>query len=204
MPPVFASGDQMNDSSETKKIEVNSDGWPIFEVWKTYEDIAMHFNELLMRVRTQGLAAVAALATIIGIFAKSGADTRASWEFVAFAFAILALLWIAIWILDFFYYNRLLVGAVVALLELENKSASYLRVQHLNLSTKVENAVAGELPPLDRKTARKLARGRRGFYALVFLTLLAGFAYSSVQIATAPVAPKNDVPKIEAPNLPNV
>jgi hypothetical protein len=38
-------------------------GWPVFEVWTKYEDIAMHFNDLLIRLRTQALGAIAALGT---------------------------------------------------------------------------------------------------------------------------------------------
>ena len=39
--------------------------WPLFEVWVKYEEITMHFNDLLIKLRTQALAAVAALATIV-------------------------------------------------------------------------------------------------------------------------------------------
>jgi hypothetical protein len=42
-------------------------GWPVFKVWQKYEDIAMHFNDLLIRLRTQALGAIAALTTIIGV-----------------------------------------------------------------------------------------------------------------------------------------
>src|SRR5687767_14927834 len=124
----------MADPSIEKK-EAGEEGWPVFEVWDKYEEITMHFNDLLMKLRTQALAAVAALATIVGIFAKAGADALTSWLMVAFAFAILIIFWIAIWLIDFLYYNRLLIGAVASLLELEANSKSRLRIRHLDIST---------------------------------------------------------------------
>jgi hypothetical protein len=62
------------DAGWDRTADHNEEGWPVFEVWKKYEEITMHFNDLLMRLRTQALAAVAALATIVGIFSKAGAD----------------------------------------------------------------------------------------------------------------------------------
>lgn len=84
-----------------KQCDTGPKGWPAFELWKEYEAIAMHFNDLLIRLRTQALAAIAALVTIIGIFAKSNAKAYTSWELVSFAFAILSVFWLAIWIIDF-------------------------------------------------------------------------------------------------------
>lgn len=96
----------------------------------------MHFNDLLIKLRTQALAAVAALTTIVGIFAKSEANTKTNWEMIAFALAILIVFWIAIWILDFCYYNRLLLGAAEALFNLENASKDKLRIDRIEISTK--------------------------------------------------------------------
>src|SRR5262245_27777794 len=117
-------------------------GWEIRELWKEYEAVAMHFNDLLMRIRTQALGGVAALATLTGIFANPGmGDMRANWEVAMFMFAGLALLWIAIWVLDFMYYNKLLLGAVVALLELEEESKTKTHIMPIQLSTIVEAIV---------------------------------------------------------------
>jgi hypothetical protein len=46
-------------------------GWPLKEVWKDYEEIAMHFNDLLIKLRTQALGGVAALSALVGIFGKT-------------------------------------------------------------------------------------------------------------------------------------
>jgi hypothetical protein len=102
-------------------------GWPIRELWEKYEEITMHFNDLIIRLRTQALAGVAALSTLVGIFAKADLGAFSyTWEIAGFVFAALALFWIAIWVLDFAYYNQLLIGSVAALLELEKEIVALL------------------------------------------------------------------------------
>jgi hypothetical protein len=160
-------------------------GWPVFELWQKYEDIAMHFNDLLIRLRTQALGAVAALTTIIGVFAKAGEDRHTSWEMVAFAFAILLAFWLAIWVIDFCYYNRLLKGAVAALLDVEEQSKTKLHLQPIDMSTKIEAAVAGHPKKEPGKSKEwQLDRGGWAFYVLVACTLLGGFAFSFYQALT--------------------
>jgi len=158
--------------------EPTEEGWPIFHLWKEYENIAMHFNDLIMRLRTQALGAVAALATIIGIFARAGAETHTNWEMVAFAFSILLLFWIAVWCIDFLYYNRLLKGAVASLIRIESISASRKRARPIDLSTNVEKAVDGKLSRGDRKSTGIRSLGRWIFYVIVSLALAAGLIYS--------------------------
>ena len=41
-----------------------------FELWKSYEDVAMHFNDLLIRLRIQALAALATISSIILVINK--------------------------------------------------------------------------------------------------------------------------------------
>ncbi|MGB7126634.1 MAG: hypothetical protein WBD42_07395 [Methylovirgula sp.] len=150
-------------------------------LWEKYEDIAMHFNDLLIRLRTQALGGVAALATVAGIFAKSNIfGVRDSWEIATIVFFGLTVFWIAIWLLDFCYYNRLLIGAVVAIIELEKESDNP-EFSRINLSTRVEEAVEGRLPT-STKTCRQrlnLEFGRWAFYILVFafLSLCTCLAY---------------------------
>ena len=152
----------------------NDEDWPVFELWKKYEDMAMHFNDLIIKLRTQALAAVAALATIVGVFAKADTDAHTRWEMVAFAFFILLIFWIAIWVIDFRYYNRLLIGAVSALIELEKQSKDKLRVRHIDISTRIEAAVAGKLG----LEGTNLSLGRWAFYGLVTFALIVGFVFS--------------------------
>src|SRR5262245_32673852 len=133
--PKRAIANKGGQMAKQKQTQPPDEGWPIYELWTKYEDIAMHFNDLLIKLRTQALAAVAALTTIVGIFAKSGTDAKTNWEMVAFALLVIIVFWIAIWIIDFCYYNRLLVGAVKVLFDLEVASKDKLRIHSIDLST---------------------------------------------------------------------
>jgi hypothetical protein len=163
----------MGESAFDDKLD--SEGWLIKDLWEKYEEIAMHFNDLLIRLRTPALAGVAAISTLVSIFARSGSDLRMSWEVAVGVFLFLCLFWIAIWIIDFRYYNRLLIGAVAALIALENASKSRSRVRHIDMSTRVENAVAarGEM-----WRSIKSGLGRWAFYVIVFVALIGGLCFS--------------------------
>ena len=168
--------------SETNSPSNNqstADDWPIKDLWEKYEDIAMHFNDLIIRLRTQALGAVAALSALVGIVGKSSTDSQVSWELAAFVFAFLAVFWIAIWIIDFCYYNRLLIGAVDALLELEKKSKETTRTSSIDMSTKIAEAVAGRRHrKLKIKDPVALNAGRWAFYIIVFIALSTGCYFS--------------------------
>jgi hypothetical protein len=162
--------------TSTAECQPSHDGWPVFAVWKKYQDIAMHFNDLLIRLRTQALAAVGTVATIIGILARRGENQHVSWEMIAYAFAFLVFFWIAVWVLDFCYYNRLLSGAVAALLQLESLSKESLYVRHINMSTKIEDSVAADLPK--NPMSSHLNLGRWLFYVIVMLVLVVALVVS--------------------------
>jgi hypothetical protein len=158
-------------------------GFAIRELWEKYEEIAMHFNDLIIRLRTQALAGVAALSTLVGVFAKADLGPFSySWEIAGFVFLGLILFWIAIWILDFTYYNKLLIGAVVALVELETKSRTSNIALEINLSTRVEQSVRSELVfPGGGLTGRQkfhVLKGRWAFYVIVLVALIAGASFS--------------------------
>ena len=153
--------------------------WPILEVWDKYETIAMHFNDLIIKLRTQALAGVAALSTLVTLFAKSDAASPGIWGIAEFIFLGLALAWVAIWIIDFSYYNRLLTGAVIAIINLENKSKTSSYVRHIEMSTLIEGAVAGDFKRLNFWRYIKLSWGRWAFYIIVFLALMVGLIYSA-------------------------
>ena len=108
-------------------------------LWSRYEEIAMHFNDLLMRLRSQGVAGIAAISTLVGIFTKTGvSDVQSEWLAATFIFTGLTGLWIAIGCLDLLYYNRLLMGAVSALVELEANTVNG-GVTGIDLSTKIDS-----------------------------------------------------------------
>lgn len=170
-------------------------GWPIRELWEKYEDITMHFNDLILKLRTAALAGVAALSTLVGIFAKSDpGHFGITWEIALCVFIGLSLFWIAIWILDFSYYNKLLIGAVAALIELETLSATQNTIPQIKLSTLVERSVASKIPfELTRWQKLNILWGRWTFYSIVLFALLAGarFSYLEHEYAQVPTINHN-------------
>lgn len=165
----------MTQQPDIPKIEALT-GWPIHEAWDKYESVAMHFNDLLMRLRTQALGAVVAISTLTGVVTTSGIFPRTSWGISFTIFSLLAVAWLAVWILDFCYYNRLLIGAVTAILELEEKSRTTSHISHINLSTRIHEAAGAEFLTKSRISnaeSRRRIFGRWFFYASVFCVLLA-------------------------------
>ena len=151
---------------------------PVFEVWKEYEAIARHFNELIMNLRVQALGGVAAASTVVGIFFCKDAESGAlRWAALAIAFLVLAVLWAALAYLDLFYYNRLLLGAVDAIIELEESSVDIHEWPVLNLSTRTRASVS-QIGMRWRPSVRAPVI----HYSSVFLALLAVSAMRYSQI----------------------
>jgi hypothetical protein len=175
-------------------------GFDLYKVWKDYEKIAMHFNDLLLKIRTQSLAAVAAFATIAGVLLKGESISHElRWGTLTAVFIALCVFWLAIWILDFTYYNRLLLGAVKALVMIERESKSSNRTSSIYISTCIEQAVALRDPKdqaasladaADRAAVLadpalpegfELSKGRWTFYSLVFALLVSLMVASIIQ-----------------------
>ncbi|HEX3483589.1 MAG TPA: hypothetical protein VHT51_00925 [Micropepsaceae bacterium] len=154
------------------KIDVQS-------LWAKYEDIAMHFNDLLMRLRTQALAGIAAFSTLVGILTKeNNGDFSTAWLVASFIFLALALFWIAIWCLDLLYYNRMLMGAVAALLDLEKKSKS-ANVDGIAMSTHIAQGFGTRIRYVS-------IGGVVAFYTIVLFAILCGVVFSWYMHGIAP------------------
>lgn len=168
-------------------VKLSEDGWPILDVWDKYENIAMHFNDLIIKLRTQALAGVAAISTLVTLFAKSDVAAGGAWGIAAFIFGGLSFAWLAIWIIDFSYYNRLLTGAVIAIVRLEQRSKISSFVRQLDISTNIEAAVANDHNRPKFRRYWKLNWGRWAFYIIVFWSLLIGFGYCVWQNSLAKI-----------------
>lgn len=144
----------------------------VHKLWCKYEDIAMHFNDLLIQLRTRSLAGIAAVAALIGVFADNlNDDPFVNWVIVTALFSSLSVIWIAIFFLDIFYYNRLLSGSVAAILELEKSTKTPTPKCEITLSTTISQEFDAAVPSGTNF-------GVLVFYVLVFLLILAGLALS--------------------------
>ncbi len=136
----------MEDNTESSTPRNEDSETSIFEVWAKYEEVAMHFNDLILKLRIQALGAVAVIITLVGVISGKGTMGETQWGFLATTFAYLLLFWIAIFILDYFYYKRLLLGAVDALLQIEEESKKYTKLNSIYLSHKIDDAIYGVSP----------------------------------------------------------
>jgi hypothetical protein len=150
----------------------------LLEAWAEHEKIAMHFNELILRVRTQALGALAAVVTVGGILLRAFSPAHhIPWGLITSVMAVLLGLWAAIWVLDFGYYNRLLTGAVDSLLALEDAINTGTKVQ-FNMSHTIEDSVYGR-PRTHRREGT--IWGPCLFYVIVSAVLVFGVAYSGAK-----------------------
>ncbi len=142
---------------------INEDEKRWVDLWAKAEDVAMHFNGLIMGFRLKALGAFTIGVGLIGttLLTKEGAvPHRHNFMLAVIAMAFLAVGWGAIWAIDFGYYSRLLKGAVDELLRLEKQSNGVI-----DLSTEIEKVARGKCFP--DYVARAV------FYILPLLLLLA-------------------------------
>ena len=164
----------MSDGQETRLKQLPSGTYDLQSLWEKYEDIAMHFNDLLMRLRTQALAGIAAISTLVGIFTKADPTAiQSDWLIAEAIFVALTLFWIAIFCLDFFYYNRLLVGAVAALKELEAEARS-AQFTGIKMSTRIIEEFNSGWQPTDTSSFT----GVFIFYGIVLAVLVSAAVFS--------------------------
>jgi hypothetical protein len=152
-----------------------------FKVWKSYEKVAMHFNDLIIRLRIQSIGGLAGLAAILGIFLHTQEGSNGSFNcgLAIVAIICLMLLWIAVWILDLHYYNRLLEGSVNAILEIENRKSDFLNKKEINLSSNIERAFKQRFPH-EPTGYKRFVNGRNGFYATVLVALVVILVASAI------------------------
>jgi len=141
-------------------------GLDVQRLWEKYEDIAMHFNDLLIQLRMRSLAGIAAATTFIGVFADNAiADAFFGWVIVAAFFAAMILVWGAIFCLDYYYYNKLLFGAVSAILDLEEELKNGKSIKNITLSTSIESQFS-------RNAKSDATFGVFAFYIVVLILLV--------------------------------
>lgn len=166
--------DEKRMSTEIEKARLHLDAW------EKHEQIAMHFNDLIIKVRIQALGAIAALITIGGVLLKTlPAEPHQPWGLIATVLTILLVFWIAIWLLDFCYYNRLLAGAVASIVALEEAINKDEKIT-FNMSHMIESAVVGN------NSNKGPLVGPLLFYSIVSAVLFIGLVYSWLRFTCQP------------------
>jgi hypothetical protein len=121
----------MAESVPDASLEAN-----VIELWKKYEDVAMHFNDLIMRWRLQAIGGLAGLVTLAGFVVGDAATLSVRYRAMLILSGVLTFAWVGVGLIDLFYYRRLLQGAVKALLAIERDNP------RITLSTTIENEAA--------------------------------------------------------------
>jgi len=103
-----------------------------FALWKEYENVAMHFNDLNMRWRLQAMGGLATLVTVAGFVVGDIADLGTRYRGMLLLSGTLAFAWIGIAVIDLGYYSKLLHGAVDAIRAVEREAP------HIKLSTRID------------------------------------------------------------------
>jgi hypothetical protein len=160
-------------------------------LWKEYEKIAMHFNGLIIKLRSQSLGGVAVFATLTAVVARGDTTAKVRWGLLAGAFALLSAFWCAVWALDLGYYNRLLAGAVSALLDIEEQSCDSALVNEINLSTRINEYLMSKRKQTanTEQSGISLGLGHNhytvAFYAIVLIGLLSALIVSAERLWVA-------------------
>jgi len=105
-------------------------------LWWHYEELAMHFNGLIMQFRLQVLGGAGAIGAVAGYLINSGTiDPKQQERLRAVVAGNLWILILSAALLDVFYYRQLLEGAVNAIIGLERQ---YPEIQ---ISTEIQRTV---------------------------------------------------------------
>lgn len=113
------------------------------EEWKTVIQTQMHFNDLIIRFRSITLTAFASFIAGIFVIQKT---TNISLKDLLAVILIVLIFWVTVGILDFFYYFRLLLGAVSQGLKFD-QSEYFKKMGLFGLTTNISNHIH---PPASR------------------------------------------------------
>jgi len=111
-------------------------------LWFHYQELAMHFNQLIIQYRLQLMGGVGAIGAVAAYLIGAKAPQHARRRLRLVVSALMLILVVAAALLDLLYYHQLLEGAVDAILELEAKT------QHINMSTRIDERVKGWATPI--------------------------------------------------------
>lgn len=108
------------------------------QLWFHYEEVAMHFNQLIIQYRLQLVGGAGVIGALASYLVQQKVSNRLKrYELHVVVSLVLFLVVSAAASLDIFYYNKLLQGAVDALMEYEKRHPDYY------MSTKIEASVTG-------------------------------------------------------------
>lgn len=93
------------------------------EIWKTVVSVQMHFNDLELRIRNFAILALGAIVTVSASSLRENDSVSLFGTPIPFASIILfigVVVWLSFWFIDRHWYHKLLTGAVMHGIKIEN------------------------------------------------------------------------------------
>jgi len=112
-----------------------------FSVWCKYEDIANHFNGLIIQIRIKSLALITTISSILAMYTTKNGVIH--WELLQCSLLFQFFFLLSVCVLDLFYYNRLLTSTIEILRDLEKDRPKTKGVPEPNFSTALDDKVGG-------------------------------------------------------------
>ena len=120
----------------------------LLQVWEKTVDLQMHFNDMCMSIRRTAIGTLGALLGAGALAFRYGGPVTVYGRTVSVAFVFIAvavLIWLSFWLMDRFWYHKLLRASVAYAETLETvPAASHLGFE-LNLSRNIREQNRGTL-----------------------------------------------------------
>lgn len=157
----------------------------LYTYWAKCEDVAIHFNELIIKMRTQVLSTITIIGTLLGVLSRMP-EQGSPHNTIAIGFALLLLAWLGVGCIDALYYGRLLKGAVDEIVRVEEMTKGAIQ-----LSKKIDTSCGVKHLPDGARSAswcggkhrhcNGAVFGRILFYSLPAVGLLGATIYFCLQ-----------------------
>jgi len=113
--PVNRIPESLPDLSDNEKAVI-----PFYQTeWKTIIETQMHFNDLIIRFRSISLTA---FITLAGASVALQKTEKIDEKQVLLIMLFLSALWVTAFVMDFFYYHRLLLGSVAQAMKFDKSN----------------------------------------------------------------------------------
>lgn len=126
--------------SDTEKIKI------IFEEYKLAVQTQMHFNDMIMKMRSSAISVFLAIISAAALSLQYNITLKFG-SYIFHASILIALmgivLMLSIYIIDYYYYNKMLIGSVNKTITMDTQFKEYkiLNSQFLGQSTLIRDAI---------------------------------------------------------------
>lgn len=136
---------KINETVESGQIQITNEKLPYYiDIWKKTIDVQSHFNDLELRIRNFAITLLVALLTGAGLTLKDNISV----VIFGYSLPVAVLLiftalvaWVSFYLMDAFWYHRLLLGAVEHGKKIEQQLKEL--IPFIDLTTTIGNEING-------------------------------------------------------------